>query len=182
VLFRSIVVSNHGTANIDGAVLIDPLAAGLSVSSVTCTHRSGDAACPSPAAMTESALRGTPGIVIPKPGPDSSLTFTLNTSVDAGMTGDLVNTASIRPHPGEPNNGLSCTAAGSQYDAGADTCTATSTTVLASPTAPVWPTPTPSPSQNNPCSHSVPALKPAALALLALVLALSAACGRKRRS
>lgn len=72
-----LTVTNSGPGSANNAVVSDPVAAGLSCSTVTCSIASGAAACPAPASLTISNLQNT-GIVIPA--------FPANSSVNLNVT------------------------------------------------------------------------------------------------
>lgn len=59
-----IVVANQGPSGADGAVVRDPVVAGLSCSSVVCASTAGGATCPGPAPLSVGDLQGT-GLVVP---------------------------------------------------------------------------------------------------------------------
>jgi uncharacterized repeat protein (TIGR01451 family) len=128
----TIVVSNNGPTEVDGAVLTDPAVTGLNISRITCENQSetDEPPCPSARSLRVAALRGSSGIVIPALPPGSSLTFTLATTVAASMTGDLVNTATITPPLSTivAYSGGSCMEAEGVHDSTTGACTATATT------------------------------------------------------
>ncbi|MEP6790279.1 MAG: DUF11 domain-containing protein [Ramlibacter sp.] len=74
-----ITVSNGGPNSADGAVLIDPTAAGLNCSALTCSA-AGGAVCPSP--VTVAALQGS-GLTIATMPASSSVTFLLTCGISA---------------------------------------------------------------------------------------------------
>jgi uncharacterized repeat protein (TIGR01451 family) len=76
----TIVVSNDGPSNADGAVLTDPAVAGLNVTAVSCTGTSGGAACP--VTVTVPLLQGA-GLVIPTLPSGGTVTFTVTATVTA---------------------------------------------------------------------------------------------------
>lgn len=81
----TLTASNAGPSDADGAVLIDPVAAGLVCTSVSCTAVTGAAVCPAPPGVTTAALQGA-GIVLPTVPMGSSLTFSVACTVSATGT------------------------------------------------------------------------------------------------
>ncbi|MGA8514646.1 MAG: DUF11 domain-containing protein, partial [Burkholderiaceae bacterium] len=75
----TVTVTNLGPAGAGGAVFADPVAAGLSCTSVTCTVTGGAAVCP--AALTIAAVQS--GIAISTFPANSSLSFVINCAVTA---------------------------------------------------------------------------------------------------
>ncbi len=78
----TLVISNAGLGAADGAVVKDPVVAGLSVTAVTCSAATGSAACPLPAGVTVALLQGS-GIVIPTLPSGGTVTFTVTATVTA---------------------------------------------------------------------------------------------------
>ena len=74
----SIVVSNNGPASANGAVVRDPLPSGLTCTSVTCGSATNGAVCP---AVTVAQLQSPAGVAITTLPAGSSLTLTLNCTV-----------------------------------------------------------------------------------------------------
>lgn len=91
----AVVVSNAGPSAAGGAVLVDPVTAGLTKTGVTCVA-AGGAACP--VTMTVAALEGA-GLVAGALPSGGSLTFTVTASVTA-TTGSITNTATVAPPAG----------------------------------------------------------------------------------
>lgn len=79
----NIVVSNNGPGPADQAVLRDPLAAGLSCTSVNCASALGGASCPPGGSTTIAQLQSSAGISLPIFPANSSLTFTVTCGVTA---------------------------------------------------------------------------------------------------
>ena len=104
-LTYSIVVSNIGSTSTTNAIFADPAVTGLTVSSVTCGSITGGAICPTVANTTVALMQGT-GIVIPLLPNGSSMTFTVNTTVNAGRTGNLSNIATIAMPSGATDSNL----------------------------------------------------------------------------
>ena len=77
----SIVVRNNGPGAAAGAVLRDPVPAGVTCSTVSCGAASGGAACPPPASVTIAALQSAAGLSLPTLPAAGSMTFTLQCSV-----------------------------------------------------------------------------------------------------
>lgn len=78
----TVLVSNAGPANAHNALLKDPVAAGLSCTSVTCTSATGAASCGSLGAVSLPLLQGS-GIVLNNFPANSSYTFTVSCGVTA---------------------------------------------------------------------------------------------------
>ena len=78
----TIVASNAGLGAANGAVVTDPVVAGLSVTAVTCTGATGSAACPLPGNVSVALLQGS-GIVIPTLPSGGTVTFTVTATVTA---------------------------------------------------------------------------------------------------
>ncbi len=94
----TVVVSNTGPSAANNAVFTDPVASGLSVTSVTCGSPSGGAACPTVGNTTVALMQST-GIVIPTLPSGGSVTFTIGATVTA-TSGSVTNTANIAPPGG----------------------------------------------------------------------------------
>ena len=77
----TITVSNGGPSDADGALLKDPLAAGLSCLQASCTGVSGGASCPAAGSVTIASLQGA-GITLAVLPASSTVTF----SVVCGVT------------------------------------------------------------------------------------------------
>jgi uncharacterized repeat protein (TIGR01451 family) len=78
----TVIVSNLGPANANGALLKDPAAAGLSCTSVSCTGSTGAASCGSLGPVNLPLLQGS-GVVINNFPANSSYTFTVSCGVSA---------------------------------------------------------------------------------------------------
>lgn len=78
----TITVSVTAGAQVVGAVLKDPAAAGLSCTAVTCDSVIGAASCPTAASVTIAALQGA-GIVLPSMSAPSSIIFAITCGVRA---------------------------------------------------------------------------------------------------
>lgn len=78
----TVTVSLTAGAQVVGAVLTDPVAAGLSCTSVTCTSVIGATSCPTAASTTIAALQGA-GIVLPSMTAPSSIIFNIVCGVRA---------------------------------------------------------------------------------------------------
>lgn len=78
----ALTVVNAGPAAADGLRITDPVATGLSCSSVSCTASAGGAVCPSAGSTTLAYLQGAGITVSTLPG-NSTVTFTLNCGVTA---------------------------------------------------------------------------------------------------
>ncbi len=79
----TVTVSLTAGAQVNGAILKDPQAFGLSCTSVTCTGVIGAASCPTAASTTIADLQGTGGIVLPSMIAPSSVIFTVTCGVTA---------------------------------------------------------------------------------------------------
>ena len=88
----TIVVSNAGPANANGAIFTDGAVANLNVTSVTCGSAAGGAACPAPAGVTVAAMQGA-GITIATLPAGGSVTFSVTGT--AGASGTIANVANI---------------------------------------------------------------------------------------
>lgn len=75
----SLVASNGGPSDADGAIVADPPASGLNCTAVACAVLSGGASCP--AGLTVGGLQG--GVAVPSFPAGSSLEFTLTCTVTA---------------------------------------------------------------------------------------------------
>jgi uncharacterized repeat protein (TIGR01451 family) len=78
----TVTVSLTAGAQVVGAILTDPVAAGLSCTAVTCTAVIGAASCPSAASTTIAALQGA-GIVLPSMSAPSSIIFNVTCGIRA---------------------------------------------------------------------------------------------------
>lgn len=78
----TVTVSVTAGAQVVGAVLKDPAAAGLSCTSVSCVSVIGAASCPSAVSVTIAALQST-GIVLPSMSSPSSIIFAMICGVSA---------------------------------------------------------------------------------------------------
>lgn len=86
----SVVISNTTGAAVNQAIFSDPAVSGLSVNSLTCSP-SGGATCP--ASLSIPIMQGG-GIVLPSMPVGSSLTFTIDATVDPAVSaGTITNTA-----------------------------------------------------------------------------------------
>ncbi|MDB5964467.1 MAG: hypothetical protein JWQ72_967 [Polaromonas sp.] len=81
----TLTVSNFGPSTVNGAVLKDPSATGLSCSSVTCTGVTGATSCPTVGSTTIAGLQGGGGIVLP--GMISPATISFFVTCDITATG-----------------------------------------------------------------------------------------------
>ncbi len=102
----TIVVSNGGPSDANGAVFTDPVVANLGVTSVSCGSPSGGAACPTAPNTTIALMQGS-GIVIPTLPAGGSVTFMVNATVAAGATGSITNTANVAAPAGVTDPNLS---------------------------------------------------------------------------
>ncbi len=93
----TIVVSNGGPTDADGAIFTDPAVSNLTVTAVTCDSAVDGAVCPAAGDTTIALLQGT-GIIIPTLPTGSSVTFSITGT--AGASGSIVNIASIAPPSG----------------------------------------------------------------------------------
>ena len=143
-------VANNGTAPADGTVISDPLPAGLSNASWTCSGSNG-AVCG--AASATGNLQDT-ATALPVGG---ALSYVVNATMGAGAAGAVVNSASATPPAGS-------------------VCAATGTPPPCVANASVQRTLLPVP----PSAQAVPALGEWALACLALVLSLVAGWRMRR--
>lgn len=95
----TIVVTNQGPFNVTGAQVSDPLPAGITTASWTCTAGAG-------ATCTASGTGAIVDSVSLLAG--ASVTYTLSLSVPASFAGDLTNTATVSLPPGltdpDPSN------------------------------------------------------------------------------
>jgi Domain of unknown function DUF11 len=78
----TVTVSLTAGAQVNGAIMKDPVAAGLSCTAVTCTAVVGATSCPSAASTTIAALQGA-GIVLPSMSAPSSISFNVVCGVRA---------------------------------------------------------------------------------------------------
>ena len=78
----TLTVSNFGPSTVVGAVMKDPVAAGLSCTSITCTGVTGATSCPAGAATTIPALQGA-GIAMPSMISPASISFLVICGVTA---------------------------------------------------------------------------------------------------
>lgn len=78
----TLTFSNLGPADASGAVIKDPVAAGVSCTTLTCATVSGSAVCPLPASVTVANLQGA-GITLSTFPGNSSITFVLGCGVTA---------------------------------------------------------------------------------------------------
>ncbi|MDP9914354.1 hypothetical protein J2W27_006494, partial [Variovorax boronicumulans] len=93
----TIVVTNKSLYDyINGAVLTDPVGTNITkTGAVTCTASSAQSECPTVGALTTAALEGA-GITIPTIAPNSTMTFTVTTTVAAVPVGTFAtNTATV---------------------------------------------------------------------------------------
>ena len=86
----SVVITNTTGDTLSGAVFKDPAVSNITVNSVICTP-SGGAACP---LTTVADMQGA-GITIPAMPVNSSVTFTINATLDGNPPETLTNTASV---------------------------------------------------------------------------------------
>jgi uncharacterized repeat protein (TIGR01451 family) len=86
----TIVVSNAGPQAADGAIVTDPVAAGLTQTSVSCGSASGGAVCPGSPTLAQLQA----GLAIPTLPSGGSVTFTVLATVTAA-SGSVSNTASV---------------------------------------------------------------------------------------
>ncbi|WP_196230467.1 beta strand repeat-containing protein [Variovorax paradoxus] len=99
----TIVVTNPSFNFADGAVVADPIAPGLTVTSVTCAVTTGSAACPSSLTQASQPLRVAAlqgGATIASFPPNSSLTLTVTATVGTGVA-SVSNTATLTTAPGD---------------------------------------------------------------------------------
>jgi large repetitive protein len=88
----TVVVSNAGPSAVDGAVVKDPLATGLSKTGTpTCGSATGGAVCPG--TVSNALLEGA-GVVIPTLPSGGSVTFTISANVTAS-NGSVSNQATV---------------------------------------------------------------------------------------
>ena len=78
----TVTVGLQAGAAVVGAVFKDPVAAGLSCTSITCAATTGVATCPAPAATTVLAMQGA-GIVLPSMTAPSTVVFVIECGVTA---------------------------------------------------------------------------------------------------
>ena len=78
-----LTVTNLGPAAADGALLLDPVSAGLSCTSVTCNPASATGGALCPVTLTLSGLQTSPGITLPKLPAGSSVAISLACLVTA---------------------------------------------------------------------------------------------------
>ena len=77
----TVTIANLGPNNAPGAVFQDPVATGLSCTTVTCAVTSGSASCPAP--LTISALQSTGLAITPTFNASSTLSFVVTCGVSA---------------------------------------------------------------------------------------------------
>ncbi|HEY2967706.1 MAG TPA: hypothetical protein VGK75_04990, partial [Casimicrobiaceae bacterium] len=96
----TIVVNNAGAQAADGAVVTDPVAAGLAQTSVSCGSATGGAVCPGSPTLAQLQA----GLTIPTLPSGGSVTFTVFANVTAA-SGSVSNTASVAAPAGvtDPN-------------------------------------------------------------------------------
>jgi uncharacterized repeat protein (TIGR01451 family) len=88
----TVVITNTTGAALDGVLFQDPAVADLTVNSLSCSASVG-ASCPISPSI--SIMQGG-GILLPSMDPDSSLTFTIDATVNAASTaGNITNTAYV---------------------------------------------------------------------------------------
>ncbi len=95
----TIIVSNFGPSNADGAIFRDPAVANLSVTSVICGAPTGGAVCPTGPNTTIVLMQGS-GIIVPTLPSGGSVRFTVAATVAAGATGSIANTALVNAPAG----------------------------------------------------------------------------------
>lgn len=78
----TITIQNSGPSTVSGAIFRDPVAAGLTCTSVSCLGVVGATSCPAGASVTIANLQGS-GIVLPTMIPPSSVQFAVNCNVTA---------------------------------------------------------------------------------------------------
>ncbi len=103
----TIVVTNKGPAAANGAIITDPAIPFYTVSNpVVCVGTTGGASCPAP--LTVAALQGSGMTVATFP---AGATITLRIDGIASLaSGQLVNTATVKPPPGIPGGSVSAAA------------------------------------------------------------------------
>jgi uncharacterized repeat protein (TIGR01451 family) len=101
----TVTVTNNGPSPADGAIVTDPLAAGLNKTAAACTGTTGGAVCP---VSTTTALLEAAGVVIPTFPSGATVTFTVTATVTAA-SGTVKNLASVAPPAGATNPGTTCT-------------------------------------------------------------------------
>jgi len=92
----AIVVSNTGPSGVTGATVTDSFPAEITSANWTCT--------PTGAATCTASGSGSISDTVDIPAGEN-LTYTVTANIDAGATGNLVNTASISTAVGDPNPG-----------------------------------------------------------------------------
>jgi uncharacterized repeat protein (TIGR01451 family) len=92
----TIVVSNAGPSDADGATLSDPVPAGVTAASWTFVSQTGGGSVTGPSSGT-GALDTTVNLPV-----GATLTFSFTAAIDPTATGTLVNIASITPAGGAP--------------------------------------------------------------------------------
>ncbi len=78
----TVTVANMGPADASGAVLTDPIVAGMNCTSITCTGVTGAAVCPAAGNVTIANLQGA-GITLTSLPANSTLTFSIVCSITA---------------------------------------------------------------------------------------------------
>ena len=119
-------VTNTGPGTADGAIVVDPVVANFSATSLTCTA-SGGAACPTPADLSVALLQGA-GLVIPSLPVGGLVSFAVTGTAGAATT--IANVATVTPPPGVSDLVLANNQATDNNSVAATTTTTTTTTVL----------------------------------------------------
>lgn len=100
----TIVVSNNGPFGASNARMQDALPAGITTASWTCVAANGAVCATASGVGAIDALVDVPYNALPNPA--AIATFTLTMAVPASFTGDLVNTATVAPGPGNTDSNM----------------------------------------------------------------------------
>ena len=122
----TIRATNNGLTSVTGAILGDPLVAGLSKTAVACSAAPGQCTVPTTpsVAQLESDTFALPTLAS---GQFYEITVTANLTA---ISGNVTNDAAITPPAGITNPGTSCVTSGGiirSFNAGTGTCTSTDT-------------------------------------------------------
>ena len=79
----AVTITNNGPGSASGATIRDPVASGLSCTTVTCTVLAGGAVCPVPPALTMPNLQGPAGVAVPTFPAGSSIRLDVGCTVTA---------------------------------------------------------------------------------------------------
>ncbi|WP_274427438.1 DUF11 domain-containing protein, partial [Chelativorans sp. YIM 93263] len=98
----TIVVTNNGPQDVQGALVNDPLPSGVTSATWSCGSPTGGASCGAPGSVTGPIVDAP--VDLPVGG---TVTFELTISVPDGKTGEMINTATVTSPAGIPDRDLS---------------------------------------------------------------------------